>query len=212
MTAKQLAGKQKALRVALKETSVRVGRHLANEAARASAAAYLEALLGGATRKNGWQLAEAAGLSTPYRFQHLLGRARWEADAVRDEHRGHVLDALGQGDAVLATDETGFVKQGKKSVGVTRQYCGASGKIDNCQVGARSRSSTLQPFSKWLIVTHWRGTLRRAPICPAVGRHRQTVRVTAERASLDGAYNGASNLIKRPKILLTGPYLSAIRL
>ena len=135
MTAKQLAGKQKALRAALQEAAARVGRHLANEAGRASATAYLEALLGGATRKNGWQLAEAAGLATPYRFQHLLGRAVWEADAVRDAHRGHVLGALGQGEAVLAIDETGFVKQGKKSVGVTRQYCGASGKIDNCQVG-----------------------------------------------------------------------------
>lgn len=135
MTAKQLAGKQKALGTALQEAAGRVGRHLANDQARASAAAYLEALLGGATRKNGWQLAEAAGLSTPYRFQHLLGRAVWEADRVRDEHRGHVLAALGQRDAVLAIDETGFVKQGKKSVGVARQYCGASGKIDNCQVG-----------------------------------------------------------------------------
>lgn len=60
MTAKQLAGKQKALRVALQQTGARVGRHLANEAARASAEAYVEALLGSATRKNGWQLAEAA--------------------------------------------------------------------------------------------------------------------------------------------------------
>lgn len=135
MTAKQLAGKQKALRTALQEAAGRVGHHLANEAARASAAAYLEALLGGAARKNGWQLAEAAGLATPYRFQHLLGRAVWEADCVRDAHRAHVLEALGQGAAVLAIDETGFIKQGKKSVGVTRQYCGASGKIDNCQVG-----------------------------------------------------------------------------
>ena len=135
MTAKQLAGKQQALRRALVEAAGRVGRHLANDQARASAAAYLEALLGGATRKNGWQLAEAAGLSTPYRFQHLLGRAVWEADAVRDDHLQEVLRSLGQRDAVLAIDETGFVKQGKKSVGVARQYCGASGKIDNCQVG-----------------------------------------------------------------------------
>lgn len=135
MTAKQLASKQKALRSAVKEAAGRVGKHLANEAARASAAAYLEALLGGATRKNGWQLAEAAGLATPYRFQHLLGRAVWEADALRDDHLQHVLGALGQREAVLAIEETGFVKQGKKSVGVARQYCGASGKIDHCQVG-----------------------------------------------------------------------------
>jgi SRSO17 transposase len=54
---------------------------------------------------------------------------------LRDEQRGEVLAGLGEEDAVLAIDETGFVKQGKKSVGVMRQYCGASGKIDNCQVG-----------------------------------------------------------------------------
>jgi SRSO17 transposase len=86
-------------------------------------------------RKNSWQLAEAAGLSTPYRFQHLLGRGAWDADALRDDQVQAVLSGLGEQDAVLAIDETGFIKQGKKSVGVARQYCGASGKVDNCQVG-----------------------------------------------------------------------------
>jgi SRSO17 transposase len=86
-------------------------------------------------RKNSWQLAEAAGLANPYGFQHLLGRAQWDAEAVRDAHAQDVLAGLGQDDAVLAIDETGVVKQGKKSAGVARQYCGASGKIDNCQVG-----------------------------------------------------------------------------
>ena len=86
-------------------------------------------------RKNSWQLAEAAGLANPYRFQHLLGRAQWDAEAVRDAQRQEVLAGLGQEDAVLAIDESGVVKQGTKSAGVARQYCGASGKIDNCQVG-----------------------------------------------------------------------------
>jgi SRSO17 transposase len=86
-------------------------------------------------RKNSWQLAEAAGLANPYRFQHLLGRAHWDAEALRDEHLQNVLAGLGQDDAVLAIDETGFIKKGQKSVGVARQYCGASGKLDNCQVG-----------------------------------------------------------------------------
>ena len=86
-------------------------------------------------RKNSWQLAEAAGFDTPYRFQHLLGRGAWEADALRDEQLGVVLGGLGEDEAVLAIDETGFVKQGKKSVGVKRQYTGTSGKIDHCQIG-----------------------------------------------------------------------------
>jgi SRSO17 transposase len=54
---------------------------------------------------------------------------------VRDAHRQEVLAGLGQEDAVLAIDESGFIKKGDKSAGVARQYCGASGKIDNCQVG-----------------------------------------------------------------------------
>jgi SRSO17 transposase len=74
-------------------------------------------------------------LANPYPFQHLLGRAHWEAEAVGEEHRQNVLAGLGQNDAVLAIDETGFIKKGNKSVGVARQYCGASGKLDNCQVG-----------------------------------------------------------------------------
>jgi SRSO17 transposase len=86
-------------------------------------------------RKNSWQLAEAAGLANPYAFQHLLGRAHWDAEAVRDAHLQDVLAGLGQEDAVLAIDETGFIKKGDKSAGVARQYCGASGKLDNCQVG-----------------------------------------------------------------------------
>ena len=135
MRADQFEKKERQLLAALKETTTRVGRHFANPAARASAGAYLQSLLSSVERKNSWQLAEAAGFDTPYRFQHLLGRGAWEADALRDEQLGVVLTGLGEEDAVLAIDETGFIKQGKKSVGVKRQYCGASGKVDNCQIG-----------------------------------------------------------------------------
>ncbi len=135
MRVDQFEKKERQLRAALEETTKRLGEHFANAAASESAAAYLRSLLSNVERKNSWQLAEAAGLDTPYRFQHLLGRASWDADALRDEQLGVVLGGLGEEDAVLAIDETGFVKQGKKSVGVKRQYCGASGKIDNCQVG-----------------------------------------------------------------------------
>lgn len=135
MRADQFEKKARQLRAALAETTTRLGRHFANPAARATAGAYLQSLLSSVERKNSWQLAEAAGFDTPYRFQHLLGRGAWDADALHDEQIGVVLAGLGEADAVLAIDETGFVKQGKKSVGVKRQYCGASGKIDNCQVG-----------------------------------------------------------------------------
>ncbi len=135
MIADQFGRKERQLRAALEETTRRLGKHFANPAARATAGAYLQSLLSSVERKNSWQLAEAAGFDTPYRFQHLLGRGAWDADALRDEQLGVVLAGLGAEDAVLAIDETGFVKQGKKSVGVKRQYCGASGKVDNCQVG-----------------------------------------------------------------------------
>ena len=135
MRADQFEKKARQLRAALQETTARLGQHFANPSARASAAAYLRSLLSSVERKNSWQLAEVAGFETPYRFQHLLGRGAWDADALRDEQLGVVLGGLGEEDAVLAIDETGFIKQGKKSVGVKRQYCGASGKIDNCQVG-----------------------------------------------------------------------------
>jgi SRSO17 transposase len=135
VTIPQFERKQGQLRAALKAAVARLAPHFPNQAARATAAAYLQSLLSPVERKNSWQLAEAAGLANPYGFQHLLGRAHWDAEAVRDAHRQAVLAGLGQEDAVLAIDETGFIKKGTKSAGVARQYCGASGKLDNCQVG-----------------------------------------------------------------------------
>jgi SRSO17 transposase len=135
VTISQFERKQGQLRAALEAAAARLAPHFPNPAAAASAAAYLQSLLSQVERKNSWQLAEAAGRANPYAFQHLLGRAQWDAEAVRDAQRQEVLAGLGQEDAVLAIDESGVVKQGTKSAGVARQYCGASGKIDNCQVG-----------------------------------------------------------------------------
>jgi SRSO17 transposase len=96
---------------------------------------YLLGLLGGAARKNGWHLAEAAGERSPHGMQDLLGRAVWDADAVRDDLRAYVVEHLGDPEAVLVVDETGFRKKGTKSVGVQRQYSGTAGRIENCQIG-----------------------------------------------------------------------------
>jgi SRSO17 transposase len=102
---------------------------------RRNAAAYLRALLGDAERKNSWQAAEYAGMASPYAFQHLLGRADWDADAARDLLRGYAAENLADPQAVLVLDETGFLKKGAKSAGVKRQYSGTAGRIENCQVG-----------------------------------------------------------------------------
>jgi SRSO17 transposase len=79
--------------------------------------------------------AGAAGDKGPWRQQAILGRTRWEADALRDIVRDYALETLADPDAVLVIDETGFLKQGKASCGVARQYTGSTGKVTNCQIG-----------------------------------------------------------------------------
>ncbi len=85
-------------------------------------------------RKNCWTLAERAGHSSPDRLQHLLARAVWDTDGLRDDLRAHVVDHLGDADAVLVVDETGDLKKGSTTVGVQRQYTGTAGRIENSQV------------------------------------------------------------------------------
>lgn len=96
---------------------------------------FLDGLLGDERRKTGWMRAEAAGDPGPWRQQAILGRGRWDADGLRDIVREYVVENLATDDAVLVIDETGFLKQGKTSCGVARQYTGSAGKITNCQIG-----------------------------------------------------------------------------
>jgi SRSO17 transposase len=98
-------------------------------------AGFLQGLLSDVARKNGWQLAEQAGETTPDGMQRLLTTARWDADGLRDDLRGYVVEHLGDPGGVLVVDETGFLKKGGKSAGVQRQYSGTAGRIENCQVG-----------------------------------------------------------------------------
>ena len=112
-----------------------LGRHFARREARTQLRAYLSGLLSPIQRKNGWQLAEQAGDTTPYALQHLLGRAKWEADAVRDDLQAYVRAHLADPAGVLVIDETSFLKKGSHSVGVGIQYSGVTGKLENCQVG-----------------------------------------------------------------------------
>lgn len=94
----------------------------------------LEGLLAELPRKNCWTIAEHVGDANPYGMQYLLGRATWDADAVRDDLRGYVVEQLGSGGAVLVVDETGDLKKGTETVGVQRQYTGTAGRIENSQV------------------------------------------------------------------------------
>jgi SRSO17 transposase len=102
---------------------------------RRQARAYLLGLLVPIERKNGWQLAEAAGDTAPDRMQRLLNSARWDPREVRDDLRDYVMDNLGHSEGVLIVDDTGFLKKGDKSAGVQRQYSGTAGRVENCQLG-----------------------------------------------------------------------------
>jgi SRSO17 transposase len=119
----------------LTEVERRMGAQFTRREARWHAGAYLRGLLSSVERKNGWQIAEINGETTPYGVQHLLGRAQWDADALRDDLRPYVLEHLGASQAVLVIDETGFLKKGQHSAGVARQYSGTAGRVEHCQIG-----------------------------------------------------------------------------
>jgi len=118
----------------LDECLGRIAGRFARVEPRRRAHAFVLGLLAGLPRVNCWTIAEHAGEATPDGMQHLLARAVWDADAVRDDLRGYVVDHLGDPDAVLIVDETGDVKKGTKTVGVQRQYTGTAGRIENAQV------------------------------------------------------------------------------
>jgi len=113
----------------------RIGPRFARPEVRRRAAGFLRGLLGRVDRKNGWQLAEHAGETTPDGMQRLLTTSRWDSDALRDDVRAYVTEHLGDPGGVLVVDETGFLKKGAKSAGVQRQYSGTAGRVENCQVG-----------------------------------------------------------------------------
>jgi SRSO17 transposase len=112
-----------------------VAGRFAQVESRRRARLYLLGLLSGAERKNSWTIAEQAGDLSPDGMQRLLNFYRWDADAVRDDLRGYVLNQLGDPAGVVVADETGFLKKGVHSAGVQRQYSGTAGRIENCQLG-----------------------------------------------------------------------------
>jgi SRSO17 transposase len=118
----------------LEELHARIASRFARSEARERVKRYFVGLLGRVERKNGWQLAEAMGETDPQGVQRLLNSARWDPEAVRDDLGNYVVEHLGDEDSgVLVVDETGFLKKGKKSVGVARQYTGTAGETVNCQ-------------------------------------------------------------------------------
>ncbi|GAB3133930.1 IS701 family transposase [Microbispora hainanensis] len=124
------------------ELTDRIGNRFSRVEPRRRVRALLGGLLSELPRKNCWTLAEHAGDRTPDGMQHLLSRAVWDADAVRDDLRGYVVEHLGHDGAVLVVDETGDLKKGTGTVGVQRQYTGTAGRIENSQVAVFLAYST----------------------------------------------------------------------
>lgn len=119
----------------LSQVHARIGPRFRRAEARQRARRFLQGLLAPVDRKNGWQMAEQLGEHGPRGVQRLLGEADWDEEAVRDDLQAYVIEHLGEKGAVLVVDETGFVKKGKKSAGVARQYSGTAGRRENSQVG-----------------------------------------------------------------------------
>jgi SRSO17 transposase len=118
----------------LDELMTRAGARFCRVEPRRRARAFVLGLLAELPRKNCWTIAEHAGDATPDGMQHLLARAKWDADGVRDDVRSYVTGRLGDPDAVLVVDETGDLKKGAATPGVQRQYTGTAGRIENAQV------------------------------------------------------------------------------
>ncbi|MFI6176386.1 IS701 family transposase [Nonomuraea sp. NPDC051191] len=149
------------LQAGLDEAFALVASRFRRPEVRHRARACIGGLLSGLERKNGWSLAEYAGEATPDGMQRLFNAAKWDVDGVRDDIRPYLTTHLGERDAVLVGDDTGFVKQGTRSAGVQRQYTGTLGKVANCQIGvflgyASSRGRALLdrelylPWDSWI--------------------------------------------------------------
>src|SRR6266567_8552589 len=120
---------------ALADLSLRIAPNFGRVEVRRRVGRYLRGLLASVERKNGWQLAEELGEESAHGVQRLLAEADWDEEAVRDDLRAYVMEHLGETGGILVVDETGFLKKGKKSAGVARQYSGTAGRRENCQVG-----------------------------------------------------------------------------
>ncbi|MEU7513809.1 transposase [Streptomyces sp. NPDC042898] len=150
---------------------------------RATARAYLLGLLSGVERKNYWRLAEQAGHARPGPMRRLLRSARWDADSVRDEVRAYAVDHLGGDGGVLIVDETGFMKKGRASAGVQRQYTGTAGRIENSQVGVFLAYATTRELAFYLC---WSPTA--APLA-------ELVRVAGSRWSVEECFQAAKGQV-----------------
>jgi len=134
----------------LAELHALIGHRFARSEPREHGLAYVQGLLSGEERKNSWTLSERAGDATPDGMQRLLSTADWDPDLLRDDLQTYVVAALGDRNGVLIIDETGFLKKGTRSAGVSRQYSGTAGRIENCQIGVFLTYATRPGGPSWI--------------------------------------------------------------
>jgi len=176
----------------LDEVASRIGARFPRSETRDRVRSYLVGLLGPVQRKNAWQVAEQIGDADPYGVQYLMGRSEWDPDAVRDDLRGYVVEALGDPEAVLVLDETGFLKKGTKSAGVARQYTGTAGRIENAQVGVflayASRHGTAFLDRALYLPKEWTDDLDRCKAAGIPGGTAFATKPALARAMLERAF------------------------
>ncbi|HEV7862190.1 MAG TPA: IS701 family transposase [Acidimicrobiia bacterium] len=174
------------------EVARRIGARFPRSETRDRVRAYLVGLLGPVRRKNAWQLAERIGDADPYGVQYLMGRADWDPDSVRDDLRGYVVETLGDPEAVLILDETGFLKKGTRSAGVARQYTGTAGRVENAQVGVflafASRHGTAFLDRALYLPEEWAGDPERCQAAGVPGGTAFATKIRLAKAMLERAF------------------------
>jgi SRSO17 transposase len=113
----------------------RYAPHFGRDEARDHAHRFVQGLLLGGDRRSVENIAEAIEGCVVRSLQKFVGQSPWSDDDLVEDLQRHVIEVLGDPDAALNVDETGFPKKGTKSVGVKRQYAGCLGRTDNCQIG-----------------------------------------------------------------------------
>ena len=163
----------------LREVKKRIRPLFAQERAALNAGLFVDGLLGDERRKTGWMRAEAAGDPGPWRQQAVLGRDRWDADALRDLVRDYATEHLADENAVLVIDETGFLKQGKASCGVARQYTGSA----TATVRVSRRSQMMSPWRQASGVSSAHSDITSSFHCATAWPDRSWISAPAQTAS-----------------------------
>ncbi len=158
---------------------------LSQQAQRRHAADYIAGLVTDLERKNVESIAYRHDQDRGP-LQHFIGCSDWDHQPLLQELARQVGEQIGEEDGVIVFDPSAFPKQGKKSVGVARQWCGRLGKVDNCQVGIYmgyvSRLDRVLVNERLYLPREWTKNRKR---CNAAGVPREVRLQTRHALALD---------------------------